>query len=454
MSILIGHASISENGTINGQKGDQTKKEVCTREFYSKPWDYVAIHPDPTVREKHAKAVEAGCANDNIGYGQGDRNTLNTEAKKVNYDLSKVGKCNTDCSEFMNVCAVASGAPGVTHGSNGWTTSTMKTALKAAGYKIITDKSYLASGEYCVRGAIYVKESSHTVCALSNGSKAAQTLSKAGISGTTTAAKADPAMSTAEIEKTIWNFLSGKGLNDFAVAGIMGNVYAESALNPKNLQNSYEKKLNMTDEQYTAAVDSGSYSNFVRDSAGYGLAQWTYWSRKQALLDHAKSQKASIGDLNMQLSFLWKELSGYTTVMNVLKSAASVLAASNAVLTGFEKPADQSAAVQKKRAEYGQKYYDKYAKKTAGSSGASTSGGSVEYAKSFDKGLAGSYKVTASDGLHIRAGAGKGKKSLAVMPKGAKVQCYGYYTDVSGTKWLYITYKNLTGFSSSEHLKR
>ena len=117
MSILIGHASISENGTINGQKGDQTKKEVCTREFYSKPWDYVAIHPDPTVREKHAKAVEAGCANDNIGYGQGDRNTLNTEAKKVNYDLSKVGKCNTDCSEFMNVCAVASGAPGVTHGS-------------------------------------------------------------------------------------------------------------------------------------------------------------------------------------------------------------------------------------------------------------------------------------------------------------------------------------------------
>ena len=56
----------------------------------------------------------------------------------------------------------------------------------------------------------------------------------------------------------------------------MDNLYAESGLNPMNLQNSYEKKLGMTDSQYTQAVDNGSYSNFVKDYAGYGLAQWTY----------------------------------------------------------------------------------------------------------------------------------------------------------------------------------
>lgn len=182
MSILIGHASISESGTINGAKGDSTGKEVCTREWYSKPWDFMAIHPDATVREKHAKAVEAACANNNIGYGQSDRNTLNTLAKAVNYDLSKVGKCNCDCSSLQNVAAVASGASGVTYGSNGWVTSTMKAALQKAGYKIITDTTYLTSSEYCVRGAIYVKTSSHTVCGLTNGSKASQTLKKAGIS--------------------------------------------------------------------------------------------------------------------------------------------------------------------------------------------------------------------------------------------------------------------------------
>lgn len=104
-------------------------------------------------------------------------------AKKVNYDLSKVGLCNTDCSEFQNVCAVASGAAGVTHGSNGWTTATMRNALKAAGYKIITDSAFLKNENYCVRGAIYVKESSHTVCGLTNGTYAAQTLAKAGIGG-------------------------------------------------------------------------------------------------------------------------------------------------------------------------------------------------------------------------------------------------------------------------------
>lgn len=116
-----------------------------------------------------------------------------------------------------------------------------------------------------------------------------------------------------------------------------------------------------TDAEYTAAVDNGSYGNFVKDSAGYGLAQWTYWSRKQALLNHAKQAGVSIADLNMQLGFLWEELQGYTAVMDALKKAGSVRAASDAVLTGYEKPADQSETVKKKRAEYGEGYYKKYA---------------------------------------------------------------------------------------------
>ena len=162
-------------------------------------------------------------------------------------------------------------------------------------------------------------------------------------------------------EKTIWNFLTGKGLNAYAVAGIMGNLYAESGLMPNNLQNTYNNKLGKTDTEYTAAVDNGSYGNFVKDSAGYGLAQWTYWSRKQALLNHAKQAGVSIADLNMQLGFLWEELQGYTAVMDALKKAGSVRAASDAVLTGYEKPADQSETVKKKRAEYGEGYYKKYA---------------------------------------------------------------------------------------------
>lgn len=167
-------------------------------------------------------------------------------------------------------------------------------------------------------------------------------------------------------EEKIWNYLKAQGLTDCGAAGLMGNLYAESGLIPTNLQNSYEKKLGYTDATYTEAVDSGAYSNFARDSAGYGLAQWTYWSRKQALLDYAKAAGKSVGDLETQLGFLMQELAGsFKAVLNTLKSATTVKAASNAVLLQFERPADQSAAVQTKRAGYGQTYYDKYAAEDA-----------------------------------------------------------------------------------------
>ena len=54
----------------------------------------------------------------------------------------------------------------------------------------------------------------------------------------------------------IWNFLISKGLNECGAAGLMGNLKAESALNPMNLQQTYERKLGHTDASYTAAVDA------------------------------------------------------------------------------------------------------------------------------------------------------------------------------------------------------
>ena len=96
------------------------------------------------------------------------------------------------------------------------------------------------------------------------------------------------------VDKQIWDFLKSKGLNNYAVAGIMGNLKAESNLRPNNLQNSFEKKLGYTDISYTQVVDSGKYTKFATDGAGYGLAQWTYHTRKAALLAFAKSRKKSI----------------------------------------------------------------------------------------------------------------------------------------------------------------
>lgn len=92
------------------------------------------------------------------------------------------------------------------------------------------------------------------------------------------------ALTGKSIEEKIYNFLYGRIKNAFGVSGLMGNLFAESGLVPTNLQNSFEKKLGYTDDTYTTSVDNGDYTNFVHDSAGYGLAQWTYWSRKENLL--------------------------------------------------------------------------------------------------------------------------------------------------------------------------
>ena len=162
-------------------------------------------------------------------------------------------------------------------------------------------------------------------------------------------------------EKTLWDFLLAKIGNEYGVAGLMGNLYAESALRSNNLQNTYEKSLGYTDEGYTAVVDDGSYTNFIKDSAGYGLAQWTFWSRKQGLLEYAKSVGKSIGDFTMQMEYLIKELAtNHKSTLKALKAAQSVFEASTYVLIHYEAPADQGEAVQAKRASYGEKYYSAY----------------------------------------------------------------------------------------------
>ena len=165
-------------------------------------------------------------------------------------------------------------------------------------------------------------------------------------------------------EKVMWDYFKAKGLNDYGVAGLMGNLYAESGLRPCNLQQTYEKSLGMTDAEYTSAVDSGAYTNFVEDKAGYGLAQWTYWSLKRDMLAYFQKKKMSIGDGTTQMEFLCHQLStSYKSVWTTLQTAKTVLEASNAVLLKFERPADQSEATQNKRATYGQKYFDKYGAK-------------------------------------------------------------------------------------------
>lgn len=165
-------------------------------------------------------------------------------------------------------------------------------------------------------------------------------------------------------EDIVWSFLWERLGNAYGVAGLVGNLRAESGLRADNLQNSYETILGMTDAEYVAAVDSGAYAAdaFAHDQAGFGLAMWTYWTRKRDLYQATRGKGKSIADLKAQLEFLWTELGrDYKTVLNALLNAKSVREASDAVLLNYERPADLSEENQARRASIGEAVYERHA---------------------------------------------------------------------------------------------
>ena len=166
------------------------------------------------VAEKSAQACEAGCKNDLIGYDQDNRNSLHTQAQRVGYNLSKITEpCETDCSAFMTVCAIAGGVRNLEYTGNAPTTSTMVSAFTRSGcYTAHKESKYLTTDAYLKRGDILVREGRHTVMVLSDGRGAGQTvkLLRKGSTG-------------AEV-KTLQAALNATGLYALELDGYFGTV--------------------------------------------------------------------------------------------------------------------------------------------------------------------------------------------------------------------------------------
>lgn len=80
-------------------------------------------------------------------------------------------------------------------------------------------------------------------------------------------------------EQQVASYLMSQGLDELHTAAIMGNMYAESGMDP-------------------AAQESGG--------TGIGICQWSY-SRASNLRSYAASQGKSWTDLSVQLDFFWNE---------------------------------------------------------------------------------------------------------------------------------------------------
>lgn len=141
----------------------------------------------------------------------------------------------------------------------------------------------------------------------------------------------------------IFNTLRAAGLTQAGALGVMGNLDCESGLEANRVQGDFSPYRSAS-KDYTARVTSGSISRdqFAKDSKGYGLAQWTYYTRKFALYDWWKRSGKALDDGAMQAEFLLHELmteSQYTSLLQLLRTSTDLYECTKQFCTIFERPA-------------------------------------------------------------------------------------------------------------------
>jgi cell wall-associated NlpC family hydrolase len=148
-----------------------------------------------------------------------------------------------------------------------------------------------------------------------------------------------PLITPTDTKRTVWDFFKNEmGLKDYQIAGIMGNIEAETGFLPKNIQGEHFDR-------------SKSGKN---DGMSGGLCQWHDVGGK-GRLSKLKKFASSMGrdwrDLDVQLLFLKHELE--TTHKKALKGildSRNVEEATRAWVYHYEKPADMEGETRRRTA--------------------------------------------------------------------------------------------------------
>lgn len=175
---MISNCGHDERGKYSGGRaGDQTGQEWAVIPWYSRPWNVVLRYPNQSVAQKIANLARAAANNDNIGYDQNQRYDYWNALRRADYDPSKVSElCEADCSSGVaaNVKAVGylMGIEKLKAVSIYAYTGNLRSILKNAGFRVLTDSKYLTSADYLLPGDILLYEGHHTAVNLDTGAKA------------------------------------------------------------------------------------------------------------------------------------------------------------------------------------------------------------------------------------------------------------------------------------------
>lgn len=167
-------------------------------------------------------------------------------------------------------------------------------------------------------------------------------------------------------KQTIWNYFKRHTqLSDEAIAGIMGNMEAESNCEACRLQGDFTANRT-TSKQYAREVDNGTKTlhTFMYDSKGWGLCQWTYYTRKENLYKTCQSYGTGIEDETTQIRFMLAEMqtehftkADEPSLWQQLLSCNNIYTAARLVCVNYERPAINNVAA---RADYGQTIYNQF----------------------------------------------------------------------------------------------
>jgi len=142
-------------------------------------------------------------------------------------------------------------------------------------------------------------------------------------------------------KQTIYNLYRSAGLSHCGALAMLGNADCESGCCSYRKQGDFSAGFEKSKE-YTRMVDTGAIDpwGFYYDAIGYGLLQWTFWSRKKGLLEKAKATGVSVGDEKMQVAYSLDELRNeYNGLLDYLKVTDSLQIAVSRVCKEYERPA-------------------------------------------------------------------------------------------------------------------
>ena len=144
----------------------------------------------------------------------------------------------------------------------------------------------------------------------------------------------------AEYQK-LYNHLRSAGLSEAGALGVLGNWDCESNCEPCRVQGDFSSFRSVS-KAYVASLESGALTKqrFMNDQKGFGVAQWTYFSRKGELYDFWKSTGLPIDSAELQVKFAVKELKrDFAADFQIVCSTNDIYQATKVICARFENPA-------------------------------------------------------------------------------------------------------------------